>query len=201
MKGRAEMKAFTLEIDDLAALCGFLHAKKLVGLSEKLFRSFPRDGMPAIKKRLHAHGWIRPAERPNTWHFNEDLMQTLAVAVAPELAVVAISRAAKKSIVFYIANNAITEIVIGKDRAVVASLPDVDALFAEVMKFLDAFPGEIAVAHVAGNAFDAGHRVTVDERGNLSTISTSLLRAGQTRWSAEVVGTFIRGAMEALRKG
>ncbi len=194
------MKTFTLTIDDLAALCGLLHAKSLVGLSEALFRSFPRDGMPAIKKRLHEHGWIHPAERPNTWHFNEDLMQTLAVAIAPDIAVLANSRAKQKSIVFYMAKDAITEIVVGKEHALVASLPDMNALVAEVMKFLDgSFPAEIAVARVKGEAFDKGHRVLIDERGELASKSTGLLASGQTMWSVESVGAFVHGAIGALR--
>jgi len=200
MERRPMMNTFTLAIDDLAALCGLLHAKSLVGLSEELFRSFPRDGMPAIKKRLHEHGWIHPAERPNTWHFNEDLMQTLAVAIAPDIAILANSLAKRKSIVFYMAKDAITEIVVGKEQAVVVSLPDVSALVAEVMRFLDgSFPAEITVARVAGESFNAGHRGTVSERGDFTTKSTSLMPAGQTTWSVDSVGAFVQGAIDALR--
>jgi hypothetical protein len=200
MAKRTTMKTFTLDIDDLAALCGLLHAKKLVGLSEELFQSFPRDGMPAIKKRLHEHGWIQPAERPDTWHFQEDLMQALAVAVAPDLAILAASRSEKKSIVFYMAKHEITEIVIGQTQAFVASLPDVKALVTDTMTFLEgSLPAEIIVAHVTGDAFDAGHSLLVDERKQLSTKPANLLTAGESTWSADTVHVFVEGAIATFR--
>src|SRR5687768_14860087 len=111
------MRAFTLEIDELAAVVGFLNARKLVGLDEKLFRAFSEENIPRLRAKLAEHGWLVPAERQGTWHINEDLMQTLAVAVAPELAVLARSEAQAKSIVFYIADDEITEIIVTDDRA------------------------------------------------------------------------------------
>ena len=45
------MKAFTLEIDELAALCGFLNARKLVGLDESLFSAFTEANQEAIRTK------------------------------------------------------------------------------------------------------------------------------------------------------
>ncbi|TKD10413.1 hypothetical protein [Polyangium fumosum] len=192
------MKAHTLDIEELAALCGFLNAKKLVGLDEAIFRVFTEENIPRLVAKLNEHGLLTPAERPGTYHFQEDLMQSLAVAVAPELAVLARSEAQAKSIVFYLAGDEITEIVLTADRAVVAQIPSVEEMVAEVMTFLQgAWPGEIAVARVKGEAFDAGRRAQVDAQGTLTTKTPGLL-PGDT-WSAENVTTFLRGAMAELR--
>ncbi|HVK70309.1 MAG TPA: hypothetical protein VM694_37910 [Polyangium sp.] len=192
------MKSFTLEIDELAALCGFLNAKKLVGLDEAIFRVFTEENLPRLVAKLNEHGWLTPAERPNTYHFEEDLMQALAVAVAPEVAVLARSEAQAKSIVFYLAGDEITEIVITADRAIVAQIPSMNEMAAQVMAFLqDAWPGEITVARVKGEAFDAGRRAKVDAQGTLTTKTPDLL-PGST-WSVENVTAFLRGAMAELR--
>ncbi|MDI3284392.1 hypothetical protein [Polyangium sp. 15x6] len=192
------MKAYTLEIEELAALVGFLNAKKLVGLDESLFRVFSEENIPRLVAKLNEHGWLTPAERPNTYHFEEDLMQTLAVAVAPEFAVLARSEAQSKSIVFYLAGTEITEIVITADRAVVARIESLDEMSAQVTAFLQgAWPGEIAVARVKGEAFDAGRRATIDAQGTLTTKTPGLL-PGNT-WSAENVAALLRGALAELR--
>ncbi|MDC3961045.1 hypothetical protein [Polyangium jinanense] len=192
------MKAHTLEIEELAALVGFLNAKKLVGLDESLFRVFSEENLPRLVAKLNEHGWLTPAERPGTYHFKEDLMQALAVAVAPEFAVLARSEARAKSIVFYLAGSEITEIVLTADRAVVARIENLDEMAAQVVTFLQrTWPGEIAVARVKGESFDAGRRVTIDAQGTLTTKTPGLL-PGNT-WSAENVTAFLHGALAELR--
>jgi hypothetical protein len=194
------MKAFSLEIDELAALVGFLNAKKLVGLDEALFRAFSEENLPRLVAKLTEHGWLAPAERPGTYHFNEELMQTLAVAVAPQFAVMARSLAQKKSIVFYLADDETTEIVVTEDRAVVARLGGLDELASQVIEFLrDAWPGEIVVARVKGEDLDAGRRATVDASGALSAKTPGLLPAEKNAWSAENVAAFVHGSMANLR--
>jgi hypothetical protein len=191
------MKAFTLEIDELAALCGFLEAKKLVGLDEGLLSAFSEENLPRLTAKLQQHGWMTPAERPGTFHFNEDLMQTLAVAVAPQFAVLSRSEAQAKSVVFYLAGKEITEIVLTADKAVVVRLGDLDEMVTQVMTFLqNAWPGEIAVARVKGEAFDAGRRATVDAQGTLHTKTPGLL-PGNT-WSPPNVAAFLRSAFAEL---
>ncbi|MRG91558.1 hypothetical protein [Polyangium spumosum] len=192
------MKSFKLEIEELAALVGFLNAKKLVGLDPSLFRVFSEENVPRLREKLHQHGWLTPAERPGTWHFDEDLMQALAVAVAPQLAVLARSEAQSKSIVFYLADEEITEIVIGEAHAVVARIGHFDEMVAQVMLFLkDAWPGEIAIARVKGDSFDAGRRALVGAGGTLTTKTPGLL-PGDT-WSAENIAAFLRNAKAELR--
>jgi hypothetical protein len=196
------MRAFTLEIDELAALVGFLNAKKLVGLDESLFRAFSEENLPRLMAKLNEHGWLLPAERPGTWHINEELMQTLAVAVAPQLAVLARRAAQKKSIVFYLADDAITEIVVTADRAVVARIDGLDEMVSQVMEFLqDAWPSELAIARVKGDSFEAGRRANVDASGALTTTTPGLLPAEKNAWTSENVATFLRGAIADLRGG
>lgn len=196
------MRAFTLEIDELAALVGFLNAKKLVGLDEGLFRAFSEENLPRLVAKLNEHGWIRPAERPGTWHFNEDLMQALAVAVAPQFAVLARSLAQEKSVVFYMADDEITEIVVTAEEAVVVSIDGLDEMVAQVIEFLrDAWPGELVVARVKGDGFDAGRRAQVDASGTLSSKTPGLLPAEKNAWSPETIAAFVRGAMADLRAG
>ncbi len=193
------MKCFMLEIDELATLVGFLNARKLVGLDEGLFRVFTEENLPNLVAKLNTHGWIHPAERPGTWHLHEELMQTLAVAVAPKFAVLARSLAHETSIVFYGVEEEITEIVVTDEKAVVARLAGLSELVSEVMTFLrDRRPGEIGVARVKGETFDAGRRATVDADGTLRTKTAGLLPADENAWSAENVDFFVRGAMAEL---
>lgn len=195
-------KAYTLEIDELAALVGFLNAKKLVGLDEGLFRSISEENLPRQMAKLQAHGWLVPAERPETWHMNEDLMQALAVAVAPQVAALARSQALRKSVVFYLADNEITEIVVTDDKAVVAKLTELDQMAAHVTELLrDAWPGELLVARVKGQGFDAGRRATVDASGTLSAKTPGLLPEEKNAWSQENVAAFLRAAIADLRAG
>jgi len=192
------MKSYTLEIEELAALVGFLNAKKLVGLDASLFSAFSEENVPRLVAKLSSHGLLTPAERPGTWHFQEDLMQALAVAVAPQFVVLARSEAQAKSVVFYLADKEITEIVITTDRAVVVPIADLDGLATQVITFLQgAWPGEIAVARVKGEAFDAGRRATVDAQGTLHTKTPALLPDGA--WSAGNVAAFLRAAMADLQ--
>lgn len=194
------MKAYSLEIDELAALIGFLNAKKLVGLDDALFRSFTEENLPRLVAKLTEHGWLRPAERPETYHFKEDLMQALTVAVAPQLVVMARSLARQKAIVFYLAGDAIIEIVVTGERAVVASIAGLDEMVAQLMEFLHgAWPGEIAVARVKGDGFDAGRRAKLDASGALSPSAPGLLPADKNAWSPENVAVFIRGAIAQLK--
>jgi hypothetical protein len=195
------MKAFTLEIDELAALVGFLNARKLVGLDEALFTAFSEENLPHLVAKLNAHGWLTPAERPGTWHFQEELMQTLAVAVSPAFAVLARSVAHRKSIVFYLAGDEITEIVVTDDRAVVARIDGFDEFAEQVVEFLrGVLPGEIGVARVnaKGDALEAGRQAIVDMAGLLSTKTPGLLPAGTNPLGAENVAAFVRAAMADL---
>ena len=196
------MKVFTLEIDELAALCGFLNARKLVGLDESLFRAFSEENLPFLVAKLNAHGWITPAERPGTWHLHEDLMQTLAVAVAPQVAVLARSLGQRKSIVFYLADDEITEIVVTDRQAVVARIDGLDEMVSQIMDFLrGALPGEIVVTRVKGDGFEDGRRAEVDASGVLSARTPGLLPGERNAWSPENVAAFVRGATAELRAG
>ena len=103
---------------------------------------------------------------------------------------------------FYLADDAITEIVVTDDRAVVASIDGLDEMVGQVMELLDgAWPGEIAVARVKGEQLDAGRRATLDASGALSSKTPGLLPAEKNAWSPENVAAFIRGAMADLRAG
>lgn len=196
------LRAFTLEIDELAALVGLLNAKKLVGLDEALFRAFSEENLPRLVATLSEHKWIAPADRPGTWHFNEDLMLTLAVAVAPQIAVLARPLEHKKSIVFYLADGAITEIVVTADRAVVASLGNLDEMASQIVEFLrDARPAEVVVARVKGDGFDAGRRAKVDASGTLYAETPGLVPAEKSAWVPENVAALLRGAIADLQRG
>lgn len=196
------MKVFKLELDELAALVGFLNARKLVGMDESLFSAFTEANLPHLVAKLNAHGWLLPGDRPETWHMNEELMATLAVAVSPHFAVLARSKALGKSIVFYRADDDIVEIVVTEDeQALVARLDGVDELAAHVEEFLrDARPGDIGVARVnaKGDALEAGRQAVADAQGTLTTRTPGLLPS--SAWSVENIAAFIRGAMAELGK-
>ena len=154
------MKIYKLEIDEFAALVGFLNAKSVVGLDEALFTSFTEENLPRIRAKLEAHGWLRPADRPSTYHFNEDLMQNLAVVIAPEFAVLVLSKPKGASILFYLAAKEIVEIIVTSEAVFVAKIVDIDELSAQAILFLkDSYPAEIGLARVKGEGFDAGKRM------------------------------------------
>ena len=191
------MTSFTLEIDELAAVVGFLNAKKLVGMDEKLFAAFTEDNVPNLIAKLKQHGWMVPADRPDTWHIHPDLMQTMAVAVAPNFAILARSIARQKSTVFYLYKEDIVEIIVTAEHAVVVKIADMDVLVSQVMKFLDgSFPAEIGVAKVNLDRLEAGRRAAVDAQGKMSTKTPGLLPGPE--WKAENVASFVRGAMADL---
>lgn len=192
-------RAFSLDIDELGALAGLLHAKGLIGLDASLFRALSEEDLPRLTAKLRADGWLTPADRPGTWHFNEDLMQALSVAVAPELCAMARDAARSRSIVFYMAGGAITEVVLTGERAVVATLGGVDAMAEQVVAFVgDARPSEIAVARVMGEAFDAIRRAKVDASGTLTAETPGLLPGDIRAWCAHNVAAFFRAAMADL---
>ncbi len=191
--------SFTLEIDEFAALVGFLNAKKIVGMDERLFASFTETNLPRIMAKLQTHGFMTPADRPDTWHTNEDLIEALAVAVAPHFAVLGRSKASPKSILFYIADRDFVQIVVTNDNVVVTKIPDENALGACIATFLNAaFPAEIVVARIRGEAFDAGRVALVDERG---TVHTSIRGPGsesELPWNEGSIATFVHEAMGEL---
>lgn len=193
------MASFTLETDEFAAMVGFLNAKKIVGMDERLFTSFTEENLPRIMAKLHAHGWMQPADRKNTWHTNEDLLQALAVAVAPRFAILARSKAQPKSILFYVADKDFVQIVVTSDQVVVTNIRDDNQVGACIVTFLDAaWPAEIVVARVRGEAFDAGRVALVDEHGGVHTTIRSLSPDAELPWNEATIAAFVREAMGEL---
>lgn len=172
------MASYVLETDELAALVGFLNAKKLVGLDEGLFASFTEESLPGVVKKLKAHGWLSEAERPGSHHFNEDLMQALATAVAPHFAVLVRSKAEARSVVFYCAEKEVVQVLITQDRAIVSNIKDLDELAEQAALFLNhAWPGEVGLARVKGEAFDAGRRLQSETPRSAADIAAFLRTA------------------------
>jgi hypothetical protein len=201
MEKRAPMASpsFTLDIDEFAAMVGFLNAKKIVGMDERLFASFTEMNLPNTMAKLHAHGFMKPADRPDTWHTNEDLLETLAIAVAPHFAVLGRSKAQPKSILFYIADQDFVQIVVTTHQVIVTKIPDENALAATLATFLNAaFPAEIVVARVHGEAFDAGRVALVDEHGTVHTTIRSLGPEAALPWKEATIASFVREAMGEL---
>ncbi len=193
------MASFTLEIDEFAAMVGFLNARKVVGMDERIFAAFNEKELPFIMAKLHKHGWMEPADRPNTWHTNEDLLQTLTIAIAPEFAVLARSKALPKSILFYVARKDFVQIVVTADQVVVTNIAGEDELGASVAKFLDAaWPAEIVVAHVDDDKFDAGRVALVDDHGVITTTVRGALTEAENAWSAGAIAEFVRGSLDEL---
>lgn len=192
-------QSFTLEIDEFAALVGFLEAKKIVGMDERLFASFTETNLPRIMAKLQAHGFMTPADRPDTWHTNEDLIEALTIAVAPHFAVLGRSKAFPKSILFYIADQDFVQIVVTTDHVIVTKIPDEKTLGACVATFLNAaFPAEIVVARIRGEVFDAGRVAIVDEHG---TVHTSIRGPGsesEMPWNEATIASFVHDAMGEL---
>jgi hypothetical protein len=150
--------------------------------------------------KLETHGLMRPGERKGTWHINEDLMQTAAVAIAPQFAVLVRSVARGSSIVFYLADREITEVVVG-DRALLAYLDDLGELCAEALKFLDKhFPAEVVVARVKGDGFDKGYKVEVGADGMMRAKARLQAeeQAEENAWTRENLEGFVRRALEGL---
>jgi len=208
------MASFTLDIDEFAAMVGFLNAKKVVGMDERLFGVLSSEtNLPRILNKLKEHGWMTPADRPNTWHTNEDLVETLAVAVAPHFAILGRSKSKPKSILFYVAdrdfearetdNEAVkrdfVQIVVTTDQVVVTNIADELALGRSLVTFLEAsFPAEIVVAQVRGQAFAAGRVAIIDETGTMQTSVRSLGADSEFPWNEASIAEFVREAMGEL---
>lgn len=176
------MASYVLETDELAGLVGFLNAKKLVGLDEGLFASFTEENLPRLVEKLKQHGWLKEADRPSAHHFNDALMQTLAVAVAPHFAVLVRSKSQGRSVVFYLADKEMVQVLITEQQAIVTNIKDLDQLAEQAVLFLNhAWPGEVGIARVKGEGFDAGRRMQA-----------------ATPVSATDVAAFLRGAMVEL---
>jgi len=196
------MKSFTLEIDELAALVGFLNGKSIVGMDASLFASFQEKNVPALVEKLTAHGLMTPADRPGSHHVDEDLLAAVAVAVAPEIAVLARSKPLSGAILFYVAGESVTEIVVTNDRAVVGIATGASEMAEQIVVFSkNQFPLEIAVARVKGDAFDAGHVLVAGEGGALSTKSRGLLPPAAGAFGAASVEGFVRAAVADLVPG
>ena len=192
-------QSFTLEIDEFAAMVGFLNAKKLVGMDERLFASFSETNLPRIMAKLQAHGFMTPADRPDTWHTNEDLIETLTIAVAPHFAVLGRSKTIAKSILFYVADKDFVQIVVTPDHVVVTKIADENALGACLVTFLNAaFPAEIVVARIRGEAFDAGRVAVVDEHGTMHTSIRGPGSESELPWNEASITSFVREAMGEL---
>ncbi|HRI63041.1 MAG TPA: hypothetical protein PK156_02355 [Polyangium sp.] len=193
------MASFTLDIDEFAAMVGFLNAKKIVGMDERLFASFSEANLPSIMDKLHRHGWMEPADRPNTWHTNEDLVETLAVVVAPHFAILGRAKEEPKSILFYVADKDFVQVVVTNDQVIVTNIADERALGACLATFLDAaFPAEIVVARVRGETFDAGRVALIDERGVVHTSIRGLGPDAEFPWNEGTIAEFVQGAMGEL---
>jgi hypothetical protein len=194
------MKMLTLEFDEFAAVIGFLNATKLVGMDEGLIQSFSEVDVNRVMAKLEKNGWLSTADSPNTWHIDEHLMQCLAVAIAPHFAVLARSKPHRKSILFYIALDEITEIVVTDKNVVVVELENVGELAKQVFEFLDRLkPCEVVVARVKADKLDSGHRVSVDAEGKMTSMTPSLLPVSQDKWNEENISMFVRNAIADLK--
>jgi hypothetical protein len=194
------MASFTLDIDEFAAMVGFLNAKKIVGMDERLFAVLSSEtNLPRMLEKLKEHGWMTPADRPNTWHANEDLVETLAVAVAPHFAILGRSKARAKSVMFYVADRDFVQIVVTSEQVVVTNIADEQMLSKTLIAFLDAaFPAEIVVARVRGDAFEAGRVAVIDEQGSMHTSVRSLGPDSEFPWNEGTIAGFVREAMAEL---
>lgn len=193
------MASFTLDIDEFAAMVGFLNAKKIVGMDDRLFASFSETNIPRIMAKLEAHGWMQRADRPNSWHTNEDLVEALAIAVAPHFAILGRSKAQPKSVLFYVADKDFVQIVVTNEQVVVTNITDENHLGSCLVKFLEgAWPSEVIVARISGDAFDAGRVALIDEQGTIHSSIRGLTPDTELPWNEESLATFVHEAMGEL---
>lgn len=193
------MASFTLDIDEFAAMVGFLNAKKIVGMDERLFASFSETNLPRIMAKLEANGWMHRADRPNSWHTNEDLVEALAIAVAPHFAILGRSKAQPKSILFYVADKDFVQIVVTNEQVVVTNIADENDVGSCLVKFLDgAWPSEVIVARIRGEAFDAGRVALIDEHGTIHSSIRSLAPDAELPWNEASLAMFVREALDEL---
>lgn len=195
----AAQRNFRLELDEFATLVGLLHARSLVGLDPALFRGFSEADLPRMQAKLHAHGWLQPAERPGTWHFNEDLMQALTVAVAPEFAILVRSQAPARSTVSYLAGDDITEVVVTDEWVLVSAVRGLVELAAHAHVLVNGASGELVVARVVGTYLDAGHRAVVDEAGFMTSRRSTLIPRSKDAWTPANILAFTQAALTTLR--
>jgi hypothetical protein len=203
LTGQTEaMKSYKLEHDEFAALVRFLNAKSLIGMDDKLFPDISERDLERILQKLQRNGWLVPADRPGTWHVNEDLMESLAVTVAPEFVGMARPRDRSKSILFYLKSDQVTVVVVTDQHIVLADLDTLEEMAKQVVEFLDSVrPAELIVARVENESLASASRVIVDEKGALTAEPAELLAGDQNQWNTKTMLEFIKAALADLKSG
>ncbi|MBN1807299.1 MAG: hypothetical protein JW837_18785 [Sedimentisphaerales bacterium] len=139
------MSAVVLESEEFAYLLSVVHAESVPGIKNSAL--FPSDqkspetvctnGLRLMKE----HGWIKPAEKPSQFHFNDTLYLMAAVIANPEFVVFTVratESSARQVIMHYVAGPDIVELVTtagGKFR--LGIVPDKATLFQRLNNALD----------------------------------------------------------------
>lgn len=195
------MRVFTLDIDEFATVLGFLDARLPPGMSEESVRAPDRQVVADAMAKLRAHGWMSPGDRPETWHFNAELLHTLAVSTSPEHVVLVRSFSQRRSALFYFAGEEMVELVASPERVMVIRLDTFERLVQHVVAFLgDALPGEVLVAGVRGATLTRGHCANIDLHGTMTTTTRRTTPVVVVTWGTEPVGAFLRDALAELRR-
>ena len=117
------MSAVVLESEEFAYLLSVVHAKSMAGIKDSAL--FPSDAKAREKtytkglELMKEHGWIKPAEKPSQFHFNDILYLMAAIVANPEFVMFTIRNTkslGRQVIMHYMAGADIIELVATADK-------------------------------------------------------------------------------------
>jgi hypothetical protein len=158
------MKHFKLTVLEFRALANFLNATHIPGLAVEIGQITEDEYFLALNS-LQKHHLLTPGERKGTWHFDEDLLLLMTTVVSPEYIVLAQDISDHKSILFYMFQKSITEIVVTDEYVLIAGHTNTQQIAEQVIQFLaDSKKSQIAIAKVTGNKLTDGRRLQVENK-------------------------------------
>jgi len=183
------MAYFKLTILEFRALAVFMNASTIPGLALKI-GGFEESEYELVKSELQKHGLLIPAERKSTWHIEETLMLAMTAVVNPEFVVMVRDLPRKASILFYILDDLVTEIVVTAQHVGVSECSGLKAIAEHALQFLDGSSfGQVAVAHVQDSRLEGGAHIEIKE--NTIALSSTVT----TVRSPQAVECFIRNTI------
>jgi len=138
------MSAAVLESEEFSYLLSVVHAVSVAGIDDwALFPSDQESREATYTKGLQLmkeHGWIKPAEKPSQFHFNDMLYLMEAVVANPEFVVFTVRSTesfGRQVIMHYMAGPDIVELVAAADgKFHLGIVPDRATLFERIKSSL-----------------------------------------------------------------
>ncbi len=179
---------------EFRAVAVFLNATDIPGLAMEIGGFEDTDYAFALSK-LQKNGLMVSGERKNTWHIDETLILAMTAVVAPNHVVMVRDVPRKRSILFFILDNQITEVVVSDKYVGVAEHFGLSDIATQSLKFLEGCQlGQVAVASVQDNKLSYAKNIHI--KGNYIALSSTVTTAR----SPQVVEEFIANSINQQKQ-